>query len=98
MSKPWVNVADAVLANAGLHPRVAALSDDFHATLQLVAAGRGAALVLQLALAARPAGVTAVQVPELKLTRKLMVLSAEDAPADLVERLVEGCKSVLPAD
>lgn len=104
---PWIihlrgssdaNVVDAVLANAGLHPRIAASSDDFHATLRLVAAGHGAALVPQLAMTARPAGITAVHVPELKLSRKIMVLSAEDGPADSIERLVAGCQSVLPTD
>ncbi|KRE81892.1 LysR family transcriptional regulator [Arthrobacter sp. Soil763] len=103
---PWIvhlrgssdaNVADAVLANAGLHPRIAASSDDFNATLRLVAAGHGAALVPQLALTARPAGITVVQVSELQLSRKLLLLSAEDGPANLTERLILACKALLPA-
>lgn len=98
---PWIihlrgssdaNVVDAILANAGLHPRIVASSDDFNATLRLVAAGHGAAMVPQLAMSARPPGLTAVQVPELRLSRKLMVLSAEDAPADLVDEMVQGCR------
>lgn len=91
----WLNVVDAVLANAGIHPRIVASSDDFNATLRLVAAGHGAAMVPQLAMTARPPGVVAVQVPELQLSRKLMALWSEDAPADLVERLVEGCGLLL---
>ncbi|WP_417233712.1 LysR family transcriptional regulator [Arthrobacter sp.] len=96
---PWIihqrgssdaTVVDAVLANAGIHPRIVASSDDFNATLRLVAAGHGAAMVPHLAMTARPPGVVAVQVPELQLSRKLMALWSEDAPADLVERLVEG--------
>ena len=101
---PWIihlrgssdaNVVDAVLANAGLHPRIVASSDDFHATLRLVAAGHGAAMVPQLAMGTRPTGLTAVQVPELQLSRKLMALSAEDAPADLVGELVQCCEDLL---
>lgn len=94
---PWIlhqrgssdaTVFDFVLANAGLHPRVVASSDDFNATLRLVAAGHGVAMVPQLAMAERPAGVVEVEVPEIALTRKLMALCAEDAPADLAEKFV----------
>jgi len=101
---PWIihqrgssdaNAVDAVLANAGIHPRIVASSDDFNATLRLVAAGHRAALVPQLAMTARPPGVVAVRVPELQLSRKLMALWSEDAPTDLVERLVDGCGQVL---
>jgi DNA-binding transcriptional LysR family regulator len=101
---PWIihlrgssdaNVVDAVLANAGLHPRIVASSDDFNATLRLVAAGHGAAMVPRLAMGARPRWVSAVQVPELQLSRKLMALCAEDAPADLVEELVRCCEELL---
>lgn len=101
---PWIihlrgssdaNVVDLVLANAGLHPRIMATSDDFNVTLRLVAAGHGAAMVPQLAMSARPPGLTVVQVPELQLTRKLMALSAEDAPADLVDGFTRCCEMLL---
>jgi DNA-binding transcriptional LysR family regulator len=103
---PWIihlrgssdaNVVDAVLANAGIHPRIVASSDDFNATLRLVAAGHGAAMVPQLAMSARPPGLTVVRVPELQLSRKLLALSAEGAPAGLVEELVDGCRTLLTA-
>lgn len=103
---PWIvhqrgssdaTAVDVVLANAGIHPRIVASSDDFNATLRLVAAGHGVSMVPQLAMTARPAGVVSVQVPEVQLIRKLMALSAEDAPRDLVGRLVEGCRLLLPA-
>ncbi len=84
-----------VLSICGLHARIVASSDDFHATLRLVAAGHGAAMVPQLAMGTRPTGLTAVQVPELQLSRKLMALSAEDAPADLVGELVQCCEDLL---
>lgn len=100
---PWIlhlrgssdsTVFDFVLANAGLRPRVAASSDDFNATLRLVSAGHGVAMVPQLAMADRPAGVVAVDVPELALTRKLMALCAEDAPADLAGKFVAALRDV----
>lgn len=103
---PWIvhqrgssdaTIVNSVLARAGIHPRIVASSDDFNATLRLVAAGHGAAMVPQLAMTARPAGVVSVQVPEVQLVRKLMIFSAENAPRDLVSQLVEGCRLLLPA-
>ncbi|WP_164520273.1 LysR family transcriptional regulator [Specibacter cremeus] len=100
---PWIlhlrgssdaNVFDFVLANAGLHPRVVASSDDFNATLRLIAAGHGVAMVPQLAMTECPAGVVEVEVPEIALTRKLMALCAEDAPADLAENFVDALRGV----
>ncbi|ALE05274.1 LysR family transcriptional regulator [Arthrobacter sp. ERGS1:01] len=100
---PWIlhlrgssdaNVIDFVLANAGLHPRVVASSDDFNATLRLIAAGHGVAMVPQLAMVERPEGVVEVEVPEIALTRRLMALCADDAPADLSENFVEALRNV----
>lgn len=96
-NKPWLvhlrgssdaNVVESTLANAGLHPRVVASSDDFTATLRLVAAGHGMALVPQLTLAARPPGLTVVHVPELALSRKLIALCAEAAPVELAREFL----------
>ncbi len=83
---------DSVLANAGLHPRVVAFSNDFNATLRLVAAGHGAAMVPRLAMAQRPAGVVEVEVPEIAVTRKVMALVAEGAPADLADKFVKALR------
>lgn len=91
---PWIlhlrgssdsNVVESVLANGGMHPKVVASSDDFNATLRLVAAGHGVALVPQLAMTHCPAGITVVQVPEIALSRKLIGLCAEGAPTDVVD-------------
>lgn len=100
---PWIlhlrgssdaSVFDFVLANAGLHPRVVASSDDFNATLRLIAAGHGVAMVPQLAMTGCPAGVAEVEVPEIELTRKIMALCAEDAPADLAAGIVNELRGV----
>ncbi|MCU6482342.1 DNA-binding transcriptional LysR family regulator [Arthrobacter silviterrae] len=99
---PWIlhvrgssdaNIFDFVLANAGLHPRVVASSDDFNVTLRMVAAGHGVAMVPELAMAECPDGAVVVEVPELALTRKLMALCAEDAPMDLAEEFVEALRN-----
>ncbi|MHA7176182.1 LysR family transcriptional regulator [Arthrobacter sp. Sr24] len=99
---PWIlhlrgssdaSVFDFVLANAGLHPRVVASSDDFNVTLRLVAAGHGVAMVPQLAMTEQLFGVAVVEVPEIALTRKLMALCAEDAPTDLAENFVEALRN-----
>lgn len=99
---PWIlhlrgssdaSVFDFVLANAGLHPRVVASSDDFNVTLRMVAAGHGVAMVPQLAMTEQLFGVAVVEVPEIALTRKLMALCAEDAPTDLAENFVEALRN-----
>lgn len=99
---PWIlhlrgssdaSVFDFVLANAGLHPRVVASSDDFNVTLRLVAAGHGVAMVPQLAMTEHLPGIAVVEVPEIALTRKLMALCAEDAPTDLAENFVEALRN-----
>lgn len=99
---PWIlhlrgssdaSVFDFILANAGLHPRVVASSDDFNVTLRMVAAGHGVAMVPQLAMIEHLFGVAVVEVPEIALTRKLMALCAEDAPTDLAENFVEALRN-----
>ncbi|GAA4381933.1 LysR family transcriptional regulator [Paeniglutamicibacter cryotolerans] len=90
-NRPWLlhhrgssdaTIIESTLANAELHPRVVATSDDFTATLRLIAAGHGMALVPRLTLATRPPGLTVVHVPELALSRKLIALRAEAAPVE----------------
>lgn len=95
---PWIehlrgssdsHVVEALLAGAGLHPRIVASSDDFNATLRLVAAGHGVAMVPQLAMTEHPDGVTVIQVPEIALSRKLICISADNAPAEAVAAFTE---------
>jgi DNA-binding transcriptional LysR family regulator len=80
---PWImhhpGTSDAVVierlfASCNLHPRVAAYSDDFHASLEMAAAGLGAALVPELALRHRPPGVVVLDVPDIRLARNVFAL------------------------
>ena len=61
---------DASAKYIGLHSS----RDDFHASLEMAAAGLGAALVPELALRNRPAGVVVLDVPEIRLARNVFAL------------------------
>lgn len=67
-------VIDRLFASCGLEPRVVVYSDDFNASLGLASAGLGAALIPELALRSRPAGVVVVDVPEIRLARNIFAL------------------------
>ncbi len=104
ISLPWIQhvrgssdatIVETVLDHAGLHPRVMATSDDFNATLRLVSAGLGAALVPQLAMAERPSGICQVSVQGISLSRQLWLLAGEHAPAELVSTFVAHCTAML---
>ncbi|MBT8160352.1 MULTISPECIES: LysR family transcriptional regulator [Arthrobacter] len=80
---PWIihhpGTSDAVVierlfASCNLHPHVVAYSDDFHASLEMAAAGLGAALVPELALRNRPPGVVLLDVPDIRLARNVFAL------------------------
>jgi DNA-binding transcriptional LysR family regulator len=84
---PWIvhhpgtsdaTVIERLFASCNLHPRVVAYSDDFHASLEMAAAGLGAALVPELALRHRPAGVVVLDVPEIRLARNVFALLIND--------------------
>jgi DNA-binding transcriptional LysR family regulator len=53
---------------------VVAYSDDFHASLEMTAAGLGASLVPELALRNRPPGVVVLDVPDIRLARNVFAL------------------------
>lgn len=83
---PWImhhpGASDATLiarlfASYNVHPRVAAYCDDFDTSLNLVAAGFGAALVPDLAMARAPQGLRIVDAPEIRLARSIFALMPE---------------------
>lgn len=83
---PWIihhpGTSDATVISrlfdaVNLHPRVVAHSDDFNASLQMAAAGLGAALVPQLAMAQAPAGIQVIDAPEIRLARSIFALRPE---------------------
>lgn len=101
---PWImhhpgtsdaTVIERLFASCGLHPRVAAYSDDFNASLQLASVGLGAALVPDLALANKPANVVVLDVPEIRLARNIFALRINDKRTARVEVFVDKLASIL---
>ncbi|MET3811749.1 DNA-binding transcriptional LysR family regulator [Arthrobacter sp. UYEF3] len=95
---PWImhhpgtsdaTVIERLFASCNLHPRVVANSDDFHASLEMAAAGLGAALVPELALLHRPAGVVVLDVPEIRLARNVFALLPKEQQTAQVQLFVE---------
>ncbi|MCA4131291.1 LysR family transcriptional regulator [Arthrobacter sp. M4] len=95
---PWIvhhpGTADALVierlfASCNLHPRVVAYSDDFHASLELAAAGLGAALVPELALRKRPPGVVVLDVPDIRLARNVFALLINEKRTPQVQLFTE---------
>ncbi|WP_426996001.1 LysR family transcriptional regulator [Pseudarthrobacter sp. N5] len=95
---PWImhhpgtsdaTVIERLFASCNLHPRVVAHSDDFHASLEMTAAGLGAALVPELALLHRPAGVVVLDVPEIRLARNIFALLINEKQTARVQLFVE---------
>lgn len=88
-------VIERLFASCNLHPRVAAYSDDFNASLQLVSVGLGAALVPELALAARPENVVVLDVPDIRLARNVFALLLNDSRTARVELFVDKLAAIL---
>jgi DNA-binding transcriptional LysR family regulator len=95
---PWIvhhpGTSDAaaierLFASCNLHPRVVGYSDDFQASLEMAAAGLGAALVPELALLHRPAGVVVLDVPDIRLARNVFALVINEKRTPRVQLFVE---------
>lgn len=86
---PDAVVIERLFAGCNLYPRVAAHSDDFHASLEMAAAGLGAALVPELALRHRPAGVVVLDVPEIRLARNVFALLINEKKTARVQLFVD---------
>ena len=82
-------VIERLFASCNLHPRVVAYSDDFHASLEMAAAGLGAALVPELALRHQPAGVVVLDVPEIRLARNVFALLINEQRTAQVQLFVD---------
>lgn len=101
---PWImhhpgtsdaTVIERLFASCRLHPRVAAYSDDFNASLQLVSVGLGAALVPELALGGRPRDVVVLDVPEIRLARNIFALLINDNQGARVKVFVDQLAGIL---
>lgn len=101
---PWImhhpgtsdaTVIERLFASCNLHPRVAAYSDDFNASLQLASVGLGAALVPELALTHRPEGVVVLDVPEIRLARNIFALLLNDRRTARIEVFMDKLSGIL---
>ncbi|WP_082369256.1 LysR family transcriptional regulator [Arthrobacter sp. ERGS1:01] len=101
---PWImhhpgtsdaTVIERLFASCNLHPRVAAYSDDFNASLELASVGLGAALVPELALARRPENVVVLDVPEIRLARNIFALIINDKRTARIEVFVDKLAGIL---
>lgn len=88
-------VIERLFAGCSLHPRVAAYSDDFNASLQMASVGLGAALVPELALAARPDNVVVLDVPDIRLARNVFALLLNDSRTAKVELFVDRLAAIM---
>jgi DNA-binding transcriptional LysR family regulator len=82
-------VIERLFASCNLHPRVVAYSDDFHASLEMTAAGLGASLVPELALVHRPPGVVVLDVPDIRLARNVFALLINEKRTAQVQLFTE---------
>ncbi|UUZ59702.1 LysR family transcriptional regulator substrate-binding protein [Nocardioides sp. B-3] len=91
-------IFDAFFARWDLHPRVVAHSDDFHATLALVGAGLGAALVPDLALREIPPRVVVADVAWFNISRSIFALVHPDRVSAGLSDLLDGVAASLAPD
>lgn len=103
--RPWImhhsassdaEVADDLFAAQGVRPRVAGRSDDYTATIALVAAGMGAAFVPDVVARHLPAGATVLEVDDLPMQRDIFALTATTSPSHRVETLMSAIRAALP--
>lgn len=80
---------DSLFARWDLRPRVVCHSDDFTATLSLVAAGLGAALVPTLALDAFPSGIVVADIPWFNISRSIFALVGPGRDSPVLTRLID---------
>lgn len=103
--RPWImhhsassdaEVIDDLFASRGVRPRVTARSDDYPATLALVASGMAAAFVPDFIAQDLPAGIEAIDVDDFPLQRDIFALTATSSPPTRVEALMNALRAALP--
>jgi DNA-binding transcriptional LysR family regulator len=83
--------------SGGIRPRYRVRSDEFEVILDLVAAGSVAAFLPGCVAGLAPAGVVAVDVPGLSLTRSVHALISPTAPGAATASLLNAVRRALPA-
>jgi DNA-binding transcriptional LysR family regulator len=101
---PWImhhpgtsdaTVIERLFASCNLHPRVVAYCDDFNASLEMAAAGFGAALVPELAMQHMDSGVVVLDVPEIRLARNIFALLINEKQNAQVGLFMEQLSDIL---
>lgn len=101
---PWImhhpgtsdaTVIERLFASCNLHPRVVAYCDDFNASLEMAAAGFGAALVPELAMQHMDNGVVVLDVPEIRLARNIFALLINEKQNAQVGLFMEQLSDIL---
>lgn len=88
-------VIDRMFRSRDLRPRTIAHSDDYAVTLELVAGGFAASYVPELVLHDPPAGVVALEVPELQMARRLFALTQTDDNSPRVSAFLDTTAEIL---
>ena len=103
-NRPWIShhsgtsdadIIDRLFRAAELRPRTVSQSDEYSVTLELVAAGFGASYVPQLALHQLPDGVVVLDVPELRLARRVYALTPGEQPTGQAGELLDAVAEIL---
>lgn len=101
---PWVvhhpgtsdaAIIDRLFRGRDLRPRTVGHSDDYTVTLQLVAGGFAASFVPALALHQLPDGVTVLDVPELRLARRVFALTPTDGAGSATDVFLGAVTEIL---
>jgi DNA-binding transcriptional LysR family regulator len=101
---PWImhhpgtsdaTVIERLFASCNLHPRVVSYCDDFNASLEMAAAGFGAALVPELAMQHMDSGVVVLDVPEIRLARNIFALLINEKQNAQVGLFMEQLSDIL---
>lgn len=88
-------VMDKLFRSRDLRPRTVAHSDDYTVALELVASGFAASYVPQLVLHNLPDGVVVLDVPELRMARRLFALTQPDHGNPKVVAFVDAAHEIL---
>ena len=102
--RPWIlhhpNSSDAeviaeLFASRGIRPQVVGRSDDYAATLDLVASGMAAAFVPRPIVERMPAGVMKVEVDDFPMRREIYALRSTVAPAARIDTVMSAVREAM---
>lgn len=102
--RPWIlhhpNSSDAevigeLFASRGIRPRTVGRSDDYTATLDLVAAGMAAAFVPRTIIERMPSGAVVCDVDDFPMQREIYALRSTVAPQERIEAIMTAVRAAM---